>query len=145
MKKLYNKFLQFMKFGIVGLSNTIITLGIYYLFIYLELNYMIANIIGYFLGSINGYIWSKGWVFKEAKATVKSSAFKYYMVYGSSLLISISAMYLFVKVLGISDKIAPLLTLCITVPYNFIFQKIWAFRKKTMEVDKTTLEEVKQK
>ena len=135
MKTFFIKIKQLMKFGVVGLSNTAVTLGVYYLLIYLGVNYMISNIIGYFAGSINGYIWSKGWVFKEAKATVKSSVLKYYIVYGSSLILSTAVMYLWVNVLGISDKIAPILTLCITVPYNFIFQKIWAFREKKVNKD----------
>ena len=135
MKTFFIKIKQLMKFGVVGLSNTAVTLGVYYLLIYLGVNYMISNIIGYFAGLINGYIWSKGWVFKEAKATVKSSVLKYYIVYGSSLILSTAVMYLWVNVLGISDKIAPILTLCITVPYNFIFQKIWAFREKKVNKD----------
>jgi len=122
--------LRFFKFGIVGVINTLVTLGVYYLLIYLGVNHMIANVIGYFMGSINGYLMSKLWVFGDKKKTVKESILKYYIIYGSSLLISTALLYLWVDILGISDKIAPILCLCVTVPYNFILQKLWAFRDK---------------
>jgi putative flippase GtrA len=128
--KVYKKFSRFIKFGTVGLINTGVTLATYYLLIALGVNHIIANVIGYIVGSINGYILSKVWVFKDKKASVKESVWKYYIIYGSSLLLSTALMYLWVDVLGISDKIAPLLCLVFTVPYNFIFQKLWAFRDK---------------
>ena len=133
--KIINKFKRFFKFGIVGLINTGVTLLTYYILIYFGMNHIISNVIGYFLGSINGYLLSKIWVFRDKKTTISESVWKYYIIYGSSLLISTALMYLWVDVLGISDKIAPILCLVVTVPYNFLLQKIWAFREKKIEAN----------
>ncbi len=125
---MYQKILQFIKFSFVGVSNTLISFAIYYLLVYININYIIANILGYIISSIWGYILNKKWVFKVKKDKIIKSIIKYYIVYGSSFLINILCMYFWVEVLNISKIIAPILTMCITVPYNFIFNKIWAFK-----------------
>ena len=53
-----------MKFGLVGILNTFITIGSYMLLVYLGINYLLANVIGYILGVINSFYWNKNWVFK---------------------------------------------------------------------------------
>ena len=141
---LFKKFQQFIKFGITGVINTLIYTGLYYLLLFLGVSHLIANVVAYFTASINGYMMSRGWVFKEVKATVKESVWKYYVVYGSSLILSEVLIYLFVDVMLISDKIAPLLTLCFTIPYNFLFQKLWAFRKDKREAVETENKEAEE-
>lgn len=126
---MYKKILQFIKFGLVGASNTLISFLIYYALIYFKLNYIIANALGYIISSIWGYLLNKKWVFRDSSGKTIQSIVKYYIVYGSSFLINILCMYIFVDVFAISKIIAPIITMCITVPYNYIFNKIWAFKK----------------
>ena len=123
-----NTVVQFIKFGIVGASNTLISLLIYYIFILVGINYLVANISGYIISSIWGYVLNKMWVFKENKCDTKVSICKYYIIYGSSLLINLLSMYILVDQLNVSEIVSPLLTLCITIPYNFILNKVWAFK-----------------
>lgn len=125
---MYQKILQFIKFGFVGASNTLLSFAIYYVLIYFNVNYIIANTLGYIISSVWGYMLNKKWVFKDSKEETTKSAIKYYIVYGSSFLINILCMYIWVDVLNISRIIAPILTMVITVPYNFIFNKVWAFK-----------------
>lgn len=130
MKKPLNKLLQFIKFGLVGGLNTVISLVIYYLLVYLGVHYIASTIAGYVLSSAAGYMLNKIWVFKAKEIRTASSLVKYYVVYGSSLILNMGLMYLWVDILSVSDKIAPLLTMCFTVPFNFIFSKLWIFRTK---------------
>lgn len=124
------KVIQFVKFGFVGASNTVISLAIYYLLIYFGVNYLFANATGYILSSLWGYILNKVWVFGKTNVSAKKSLVKYYIVYLSSFFLNICLMYVWVSVFGVSDKIAPLITLCFTVPYNFLFNKLWVFNEK---------------
>jgi putative flippase GtrA len=121
------RLVQFIKFGLVGVSNVLISLLVYYLLIALRVHYIPASIAGYLISSLSGYFLNKMWVFKKSTASVKGSMVRYYIVYGSSLLINTLVMYLWVDLLNISDKLAPILTLCITVPYNYFLSKIWTF------------------
>ncbi len=128
-KDLFKKLLQFIRFGIVGGLNTLVSLAIYYLLVFLGVNYIVSTVVGYVLSSVVGYVLNKIWVFKAKSVSTASSLVKYYIVYGSSLLLNMGLMYLWVDVMFISDKLAPLLTLCFTIPFNFIFSKLWTFRQ----------------
>jgi len=121
--------IQFIKFGIVGCINTFSSWLFYYPLIFLNFNYKIATTIAYILSSIIGYILNRKWVF-ENKIYSSNSVLKYYLVYGSSYILNITSMYIFVERINVSQLIAPLLVLFITVPYNFIFNKLWVFTKK---------------
>lgn len=127
-----NNIKQFVKFGIVGGTNTIISLLIYYLMVYWGISYLPATITGYFSSSIIGYILSRLWVFRAYTSKLFSSTIRYYIVYISSLLINVTTMYLWVDLIGLSKYIAPVLTLIITVPYNFVLSKFWVFKEKTI-------------
>lgn len=118
---------QLTKFGLVGILNTLVSLIIYYFLVFLNLNYIIANIIGYFLSSVMGYFLNKVWVFNAKRQKIISSSIRYYIVYGISLVINVSSMYLWVNILYISKIVAPVLTMFLTVPFNYIFNKIWTF------------------
>lgn len=143
--KLYRFFERFIKFSIVGVINTLIYLAVYYAMLAFGVNHIYSNIAGYFAGSVNGYLLSKFWVFKDAKTSGKESVLKFYVVYGSSLLLSTGLVYLLVNVLGVSDKIAPLLTICVTTPYNYFLQKIWTFRKVENDIEDELTEEKNRK
>lgn len=122
--------IQFLKFGFVGGLNTLISLGIYYFLIYSNFNYMNANVAGYIISSIAGYIINKVWVFKVEGRNIVRSAIKYYCTYALSLLINIVSMYLWVNIFNFSKYLSPLLTICLTVPFNFLLSKYWVFKVK---------------
>ena len=120
-------FIQFIKFGIVGLSNTAIGLGTYYLFLFLDFHYMIANILSWVISVFNAFYWNNRYVFKNSTALC-TALVRTYISYGFSFLFGCVVLYILVEWCGISDKIAPLLTLVITIPLNFVLNKFWTFR-----------------
>ncbi len=121
-----DNFFSFIKFGIVGVINTFTSWIVYYFLLFLGVHYLIGNTIGYLASSLIGFILNKTMVFKK-KDKVPSSLFKYYVLYISSYCISMLGLYLLVDTCGISDKIAPILMLFITVPYNYLGSKFWVF------------------
>lgn len=133
MKKLI---MQFFKFGIVGVMNTVSSWIIYYALVFVNINYLIATTIAYFISSIIGYCLNKVWVFKKKEDKKINSVIKYYIVYISSYFLNILCMYIFVDVLGVSKLIAPVLVLFITVPYNFLFSRLWVFKEKKIDLEK---------
>ncbi len=130
-EKLIKLFGQFIKFGIVGVSNTLISLGIYYLMVWLGCHYLIANIVGFIVSVINSFFWNSKFVFKEKEEDSKVKSFiKMTLSYGSTFILSNVLMFLFIDVFGISKYIAPIINLIITIPINFFLNKIWAFKDK---------------
>lgn len=128
---MYKLLQQFIKFGFVGFINTASSLAIYYALIFVHVNYILATIVGYFISSVIGFILNKVWVFQSKNTKTQTETIRYYIVYGCALLINIGMMYLQVDILNISDKIAPLITLCVTIPFNFLMSKFWVFQKNT--------------
>lgn len=122
---------QFIKFGIVGLSNTILSLVVYYTCLNFGLHYILANTLSFIAGVMNAYYWNSRYVFHEQinNSNKISSILKVFFSYGSTFVISTVLLLVWVDILCISDKIAPLINLIITIPFNFILNKYWAFKK----------------
>ena len=57
--------IQLLKYGVIGVMNTLITFVAFYLFnTKLGVPYGLSNIIGYVLGVVNSFVWNRSWVFK---------------------------------------------------------------------------------
>ena len=129
---------QFVKFGIVGVSNTLISLAVYYLcFNVLHMHYQLANLLGFLISVTNAYYWNSRYVFKMGERRAFREHLKTYLrtvtAYGGTYLLSVPLLWLWVDVLGIPENAAPLLNLCVTIPLNFLINKFWTFRKKPAE------------
>lgn len=119
--------MQFIKFGIVGLSNTAIGLGIYYLLIWLNINYLISNAISWIISVFNAFYWNNKYVFKSNNSWM-SALVKTYISYGFSFLVGSLVLYVLVDMFNVSQYLAPLLSLVITIPLNFVLNKFWTFK-----------------
>jgi len=131
MKKYRNMIIQFIKFSIVGISNTLISIAAYYLFLFMGIHYIAANTIGYLLGTLNAYYWNNKYVFKKGRGEERSSLsslIKSFLSYGITYLLSTGLLYVWVDIMGIPETIAPIINLCITTPLNFFLNKLWAFK-----------------
>lgn len=118
---------QFLKFGIVGVSNTLIALFIYYSLIFLNVHYIIANTAGFLVSVMNAYYWNSKYVFKKKSEGSKHSFVKSFLSYGSTFVLGTVFLFIMVHYLGISDKVAPILNLILTIPANFLLHKLWVF------------------
>lgn len=129
VKWFVNKAKQFVKFSIVGISNTIINLSVYYFLLYLGVHYNIAYALGFLISVCNAFYWNNKYVFKNKRETSTIKAFlKVFASYGFTFILSILIMSGLIELLGISRYIAPLLKLVIIIPINFVLNKIWAFK-----------------
>ena len=120
-------FIQFIKFGIVGLSNTFIGLGIYYLLLWIGANYLICNAVSWVISVFNAFYWNNKYVFKNEN-TWFNALIRTYISYGVSFLVSTVLLYVFVEWCGISKVLAPVVCLVVTIPLNFLLNKFWTFK-----------------
>ncbi len=142
-----NTLKQFIKFGLVGVSNTIIGYLIYALSLkgmrllnlWPSYDIYIAQFIMFVLSVAWSYFWNNRFVFKgnvKTKKDIVISLLKTYATYAfTSLFLSEILLMFWVRIAGINEYIAPVLNLLITVPLNFLLQKYWAFRKKPDKED----------
>lgn len=124
---------QFIKFGIVGVSNTVVNMAVYYFFLWLDEGlYLVGFLLGTVLSILNAFIWNELFVFNGNKRDVKSvlrRLGKAYVSYGATGILSNVLLWVEVTLLSISKVIAPVINLLITIPLNFLINKLWAFKK----------------
>lgn len=134
-------FLQFIKFGIVGVSNTIIGYLIYVislkilrsLGLFPDIDLYIAQFSMFVLSVAWSFYWNNKMVFKQKdgeQRNIFAALIKTYISYAfTSLILSEILLYLWCNLLEVNEYIAPIINLLITVPLNFFIQKFWAFKK----------------
>ncbi len=123
---------QFCKFGMVGLSNTAVSMGVYYLFLWLDPNlYMVGSVLGTILSIANAFFWNDRFVFtgneRDLKSTLKRLG-KTYISYGGTSILSNVLLWVEVTFFHVGKSIAPVVNLLVTIPINFVINKLWTFR-----------------
>ena len=136
--KLVDILKQFIKFGIVGISNTVISMGITYGIIFLFHNQgseknegllvFLASLTGFLISVLNSYYWNNKYVFKKTNSGHLWPLLKSYICYGSTWLLSILLSFLFVNIICVSVILVPILSMIVTIPLNFFMNKFWAFK-----------------
>ena len=128
------KLQQFIKFGIVGLLNTLISYLVYVVLVMLGAHYLTANLAGFFASVLNAYYWNSRYVFhfnRENRCAGFKALLKTFVSYaGTGLVLSNILLVLWVEWLHIPEIAAPLINLIITIPLNFILNKFWAYKHK---------------
>lgn len=133
-------FKEFLQFGLVGVSNTIISYLLYVVTLLLvsksgvKFDYIIANIVSWLLSVLWSFYWNNKFVFKKEegeKRNIWAALFKTYVSYGfTGLILNNILSVLWVSVIHISKMLAPIINLVISIPINFFMNKLWAFGKK---------------
>ena len=118
---------EFIKFGIVGFSSTIINFGLYYLLVWLDVQYLIANLIGWLCSVVNTFYWNNKYVFSSDSHWFVV-LLRTYATYILSLVLTSVLLWLLVDWMGLSEWISPIIVLMTTVPINFVINKFWTFK-----------------
>lgn len=135
MKELLNKSKQFIKFGLVGVSNTLLSQGIYAGLVVLGLHPQLSNLIGFLLSVLNSYYWNNKYVFEKTSDGHLKPLLKTYVAYGGTYLLSALLLNFSIPMMqwilqddlaGKALGAAPILL--ITIPLNYLINKFWAFK-----------------
>lgn len=132
---------QFIKFGIVGLSNTVVSYIVYLagfltfqkLGILPKVDFLIAQYLGFVVSVLWSFVLNRKFVFRADNESIpwQRALLKTYASYAfTGLLLNSILSVLWVEWVGISKLVAPLLNLLISVPINFILNKYWAFKDR---------------
>lgn len=137
-EEIEDSILQFIRFGMVGVSNTIVSYAIYAISLGLmrwwnllpAIDYLAAQIIMFILSVLWSFYWNNRMVFKKKKKKNMWIVLgKTYLTYAfTGLFLSEILLILWVQCVGVSEFIAPIFNLLITVPLNFVIHKFWVFQ-----------------
>lgn len=141
-KQTWSNLLQFIKFGIVGLTNTIISYLIYVgsllqlqnMSCPAKYDYLIAQILSFVLSVLWSFYWNNKLVFTKKEGQQRNVLYtllKTYISYSfTGLFLNAILSILWVQVFNWSKFIAPILNLIFSVPINYFLNKFWAFKVK---------------
>lgn len=126
-----NAYRQFLRFGLVGVVNNLISLAIYYVVIFFNRElYLVGNALGFLISTLNAYFMNSRFVFKGESKEHRSfkNIGRTYITYTISLCLSTFILFVLVQKMQVSTKIAPICSLMITVPFNFMMNKFWIYK-----------------
>lgn len=139
-EKMKTAIIQFIKFGIVGISNTLVSYLIYVAMLFFfqsfglraNYDYLIAQVIGFVLSVLWSFYWSNKVVFTNDSGRERvlwKTLLKTFVAYSfTGLFLNSALLVLWVRMLGVSEYVAPVFSLLFSVPLNFLINKFWAYR-----------------
>lgn len=143
LSKIRPFFFQLAKFGLIGVANTVVDLGIYNLFIYLSdvsTGYLIVVFKSFSVlaAILNSYVWNKFWSFEKKETHNLGEEFtQFLMVSLVGLLLNVGITAFVVNVIGaptgVADKtwanIGGLTASMLVLTWNFVGYKFFVFKK----------------
>ncbi|CUB08879.1 GtrA-like protein [Bacillus cereus] len=125
---------KLLKFGLVGIFNTLITIISYFILVKLGVNYLVANLLSYLIGVANSYYWNKNWVFQSSGKNL-SIFIKFLSVNLLVLAFNTLSLFILVDKFLVNEFIAQIFAIGIGMIINFFLNKIWTF-SHTEKTDK---------
>ena len=129
---------QFVKFGLVGVTNTTIDYTLYLALTrslsFFQEHFLLANLISFVVAVTNSYFINKYWTFRDQGRWEYIQFSKFVLINAVALVIVELALFILVTHAGMYDLFAKAVAVVIAMFWNFFMNKHWAFRsKKAME------------
>ena len=133
MKEKYGEIVRYL---IVGVLTTIVSLGAYYGWVFTFLNpksalqLQLANVLSWIVAVTFAYVMSRIYVFQSKRKNVLQEIVSFYSSRLLTLFMDMAIMFVMVTLLGINDKIAKLVVQVVVTVANYVFSKIFVFRRE---------------
>jgi putative flippase GtrA len=119
---------QFVKFGIVGVSNTLLAFSVYTLLLKVfGVWYLAASGIGFGVGAVNGFLLNRRWTFKEHVGDALTPV-RWTVVQGCGLLANLGLVYVLVSDASLDKLVGQAFATAIVVVLTFFANRAWTFR-----------------
>lgn len=133
---IYKKYKEIINYLTVGVLTTVVSLAVYYICVITFLDpqnaieLQIANVISWIVAVTFAYITNRKFVFESKNPDMLKEASAFAGARIVTLLMDMFCMFIMVTCMGLSDKIAKLMVQVIVIVANYVFSKIFVFRKK---------------
>ncbi len=120
--------IQFVKFGIVGVSNTLLTFVVYTVLLKVfGVWYLAASAIGFVCGATNGFLLNRRWTFREHVGDALTPV-RWGVVQSGGLGINLGLLFLFVHVGKVDELVGQALATVVVTVTTFFANRAWTFR-----------------
>lgn len=133
----YNKYSEFLWYGFFGVLTTLINIISFALLDKTGLNVYISNLIAWFLSVLFAFITNKLFVFNSKDFTFKvffKELVSFFFFRIVSLGIDMVGMFVFLEVIKLNKMISKIIANVIVIIANYVFSKLFIFKKKVSEV-----------
>jgi len=121
---------QFVKFGIVGISNTLLTFAVYTLLLKVfGVWYLAAAAIGFCVGAVNGFLLNRRWTFRGHVGDALTPL-RWTIVQGCGLGLNEGLLYLLVHDAHLDKLVAQALAMGVVTVSTFTANRAWTFRTR---------------
>ncbi len=136
-----DNFWEIIRYLIVGVLTTVVSLGVYYLCVFTFLNpqdalqLQAANVISWVCAVAFAYVTNRIFVFRSHEKNWVREAASFVGARVTTLLLDMAIMFVLVTLLHGNDKIAKLISQVAVMAGNYVLSKLVVFRndKKTTE------------
>lgn len=127
-KEFFKNLVQFIKFNLVGVLNTLVDLGVYAVLTAVGLNKYVAQVISYACGVLNSYLFNTLWTFKKERRRTAKEFFLFVCVNVVSLGVSLGMLYVAEHYLHVEGKLLQkLIATPVAMVVNFFGNKLFVF------------------
>ena len=139
IKEIYIKYKEIINYLVFGVLTTVISLIVYYVAVFTFLNpenavqLQIANILSWVAGVTFAYFTNRKYVFESQEKNKIKEASKFVLARVTTLVMDMIIMWLGVTVLHLNDKIMKLVSQIVIIVLNYVFSKVFVFKKEKTE------------
>ena len=135
MKRIYFKYKEIVNYLIVGILTTVVSLAVYYFCVLTFLDprnaiqLQASNIISWLAAVTFAYFTNRKFVFESRDPDMLKEGAAFFLARIGTLLMDMGTMFILVTVVGMDDKISKLIVQVIVTIGNYVFSKLFVFRK----------------
>lgn len=136
IKELMLKYKEVILYLIFGVLTTVVSLIVYYACVYTFLDpnsafqLQVANVLSWVAGATFAYVTNRKFVFESKEENKLKEATKFFASRITTLLLDMAIMFLGVTLLRFNDKIIKIISQVAVIVANYVFSKIFVFKKK---------------
>jgi putative flippase GtrA len=116
------------KFGIVGVANTLLTFAVFTLLVKgFGVWYLAASAIGFLVGTVNSFLLNRRWTFRGHVGDALTPV-RWFVVQGCGLALNLALIYLLVDGAGLDKLLGQAFAIGVVTVLTFLANRAWTFR-----------------
>lgn len=124
---------QFIKFSVVGTSNTTLDFLIYTAMTRLVgAHYLAANLVSFTIATTWSYTMNRLWTFRDRQSRIRTQYPKFIIISAIGLGLTSTLLYVFIDLFNLYDLLAKAFSIGIVLFWNFFMNRRWTFRAQTL-------------
>jgi putative flippase GtrA len=124
---------QFVRYGVVGASNTALTFATYSLGVWIGVPYLVALVVGYIPGALNSYLLNRHWTFDAGHVSHAHAGTRFAVVQVCAIVGNLGLLYVLVHELHVAKIPAQAILTVPVVAVTFFINRTWTFGASTPE------------